>query len=46
MNKEYSKYVITIPSKQIEAVGWKVGAELEAIVKNGKIVLKPKDDNT
>jgi bifunctional DNA-binding transcriptional regulator/antitoxin component of YhaV-PrlF toxin-antitoxin module len=42
-DKEYPKYVITIPPKQIEAVGWKEGTELEAIVKNGKIVLKPKD---
>jgi bifunctional DNA-binding transcriptional regulator/antitoxin component of YhaV-PrlF toxin-antitoxin module len=40
--KEYSKYVIIIPPKQIEEAGWKEGTELEAIVKDGKIVLKPK----
>ena len=42
-DKRYSKYVVTIPPKQIEAVGWKEGTELEAVVKDGKIVLKPKD---
>jgi bifunctional DNA-binding transcriptional regulator/antitoxin component of YhaV-PrlF toxin-antitoxin module len=41
-NKEYPKYVITIPPKQIEEAGWKEGTELEAIVENGKIVLRPK----
>jgi bifunctional DNA-binding transcriptional regulator/antitoxin component of YhaV-PrlF toxin-antitoxin module len=41
--KEYPKYVITIPPKQIEEVGWKEGTELEAIVKGGRIILKPKD---
>lgn len=40
--KEYPKYVVTIPPKQIEEVGWKEGTELEAIVKNGEIVLRPK----
>ena len=41
-NKEYPKYVVIIPPKQIEEVGWKEGTELEAIVKDGKITLKPK----
>jgi antitoxin component of MazEF toxin-antitoxin module len=40
--KEYSKYVVTIPPKQIEEAGWKEGTELEAVVKDGKIVLRPK----
>ena len=38
----YPKYVITIPPKDIEKVGWKEGTELEAIVENGRIVLRPK----
>jgi bifunctional DNA-binding transcriptional regulator/antitoxin component of YhaV-PrlF toxin-antitoxin module len=41
-DKTYPKYVITIPPKQIEEAGWKEGTELEAIVEDGKIVLKPK----
>jgi AbrB family looped-hinge helix DNA binding protein len=41
-NKEYPKYVVTIPPKQIEKAGWKEGTELEAIVKDGKIILEPK----
>jgi len=41
-DKEYSKYVVTIPPKQIEEAGWKEGTELEAIVENGRIVLRPK----
>jgi bifunctional DNA-binding transcriptional regulator/antitoxin component of YhaV-PrlF toxin-antitoxin module len=40
--KEYPKYVVTIPPKQIEEVGWKEGIELEATVRNGRITLKPK----
>lgn len=39
----YPKYVVTIPPKQIEEAGWKEGTELEAIVKDGKIELKPKE---
>jgi len=41
-DREYPKYVVTIPPKQIEEVGWKEGIELEATVKNGKIILRPK----
>lgn len=41
--KDYPKYVITIPPKDIDAVGWKEGTELEAKVQDGKIVIKPKD---
>jgi antitoxin component of MazEF toxin-antitoxin module len=43
--KKYPKYVVTIPPKQIEEAGWKEGTELEATVKNGKIVLEPKGKN-
>jgi AbrB family looped-hinge helix DNA binding protein len=41
-NISYPKFVITIPPKQIEEAGWKEGTELEAIVKDGKIILEPK----
>jgi AbrB family looped-hinge helix DNA binding protein len=41
-DKEYPKYVVTIPPKQIQKVGWKEGTELEAVVKDGKIILRPK----
>ena len=39
-NKEYPKYVVTIPPKQIKEVNWEEGIELEATVKNGKIELQ------
>lgn len=41
-NAVYSKWIITIPPKKVKEVGWKEGQELEAIIKNGIIVLKPK----
>ncbi len=40
--KEYPKYLVTIPPKTVDKVGWEQGTELEAIVKDGKIILKPK----
>jgi len=41
-DREYPKYVVTIPPKQVEEAGWKEGMELEAVVKDGKIILRPK----
>lgn len=41
-DKEYPKYVVTIPPKDVEKLGWKEGIELEAKVQDGRIVLKPK----
>ena len=41
-DKEYPKYVVTIPPKHIEKVGWKKGTELIAVVEEGAIVLRPK----
>jgi len=41
-DKMYPKYVVTIPPKKVEEVGWREGTELEAIVKDGKIILRPK----
>jgi bifunctional DNA-binding transcriptional regulator/antitoxin component of YhaV-PrlF toxin-antitoxin module len=39
---EYSKYVIVIPTEKIKEAGWKEGEELEAEIKDGKIILKIK----
>lgn len=41
-DKEYPKYVVTIPPKHIAEVGWKKGTELIAVVEEGTIVLRPK----
>ncbi|MFA5365698.1 MAG: AbrB/MazE/SpoVT family DNA-binding domain-containing protein [Candidatus Bathyarchaeia archaeon] len=41
-DRVYPKYVVTIPPKEIEKVGWKEGIELEAVVEDGKIMLRPK----
>jgi hypothetical protein len=40
--KKYPKYMVTIPPKTIEEVGWELGTDLEAVVIDGKIVLRPK----
>jgi bifunctional DNA-binding transcriptional regulator/antitoxin component of YhaV-PrlF toxin-antitoxin module len=42
-DKEYPKYVVTIPPKEIEKAGWKEGIELEITVSDRRIILKPKD---
>jgi bifunctional DNA-binding transcriptional regulator/antitoxin component of YhaV-PrlF toxin-antitoxin module len=39
-NKEYPKWVVTIPPEKIKEAGWKEGIDLDVIVKDGKIVLK------
>ena len=41
-NIEYSKWEINIPSETITQAGWKEGTDLEAVVKDGKVVLRPK----
>jgi len=41
--KEYPKWVVTIPPNKIKEVGWKEGLELNAQVKDGKIILVAKD---
>jgi AbrB family looped-hinge helix DNA binding protein len=41
-NKEYSKYVIVLPSQIVAKLGWKEGENLEASVKNKKLVIKTK----
>lgn len=39
-DKEYSKWIIAIPPEKIEEAGWKVGDEIEAVVKRHEILLK------
>jgi bifunctional DNA-binding transcriptional regulator/antitoxin component of YhaV-PrlF toxin-antitoxin module len=41
-NTEYSKWEINIPSSTIIEAGWKEGTDLEAVVKNDRVVLRPK----
>jgi len=38
--KEYAKYVIVIPPKTIDKLGWKEGEELEAEVKKDKLIIE------
>lgn len=40
--KEYPKYVVTIPPKFIEELGWQKGIELEVRISNNKLVVQPK----
>ena len=37
---DYYKYIVVIPNKLIEKLGWKRGEDLEADVKEGKLVIK------
>lgn len=39
-DREYPKWVITIPSKQIEELGWNVGDELRTMIKDNKLILE------
>lgn len=43
-NKEYPKYVVTIPPKDIEKVGWREGEELRAEIQDGKLIIMRKKD--
>ena len=38
-NKEYAKWVITIPPAKINDTGWKEGEDLEIVEKNGKLII-------
>jgi len=42
-NKEYPKWVITIPPKQIKALGWKEGEYLEGKINNQELVIQRED---
>jgi AbrB family looped-hinge helix DNA binding protein len=39
---KYPKWVVTIPTKIIEEIDWKAGENLEAVIQDGKVILKPK----
>jgi bifunctional DNA-binding transcriptional regulator/antitoxin component of YhaV-PrlF toxin-antitoxin module len=41
-NKEYPKWVVTIPPSHIEKLKWKEGTELDALVEDNEITLRPK----
>ncbi len=41
-DKTYSKYVVVIPPKEIENLGWKEGEELKIIKKDKSLVLQRK----
>jgi bifunctional DNA-binding transcriptional regulator/antitoxin component of YhaV-PrlF toxin-antitoxin module len=41
-NKEYSKYVIVLPTKAIKQLEWKEGKELEYKIERKKLIIKMK----
>lgn len=41
-NKEYSKYVIVLPSKAVKELEWKEGEELKAEVREKELVISLK----
>ena len=41
--KKYEKFWITIPKKIVEKLGWKKGQELNADVKNSKLIIQKED---
>lgn len=42
--KTYPKYVLTVPPKNIEELGWQKGTELEVCIEGNKLVVKPKEE--
>ncbi len=40
-DKEYYKYEVDIPTKDIEKLGWEGGAELKRNIKGKKLILEP-----
>lgn len=38
---DYPKYVLTVPPKEIEKLGWEPGKELKVEVKDGKLIISP-----
>jgi len=43
-NKEYPKWVITIPPKNIEALGWTEGEFLESEVNSSELVIRRENE--
>jgi len=42
-NKEYRKWVITIPPKQVKDLGWKEGEFLESEVNSQELIIRRED---
>ena len=42
-NKEYPKWVITIPPKQIRTLGWREGEFLESEINSQELVIRRED---
>lgn len=42
-DKEYPKYMVVIPPKKVEELGWKEGTELEPKVNGEKLTIFPKN---
>ncbi len=42
--KTYPKYVLTIPPKNIDELGWQKGTDLEVCIEGNKLVIKPKKE--
>ena len=42
-SKKYEKFWVVLPSKLIERLGWKSGQELNADLKNGKLIIQKED---
>jgi antitoxin component of MazEF toxin-antitoxin module len=42
--KEYPKYVMTIPPNCVERLGWQQGVNLEVIVKDNKLIVQPRQN--
>lgn len=40
--KEYPKYTVVIPPKEIEKLGWNEGVRLEPEIKDSELILRPK----
>ncbi len=39
-DKDYYKYIVVIPNKIIEEVGWKGGEDLDIEVKKDKVIIE------
>jgi len=40
--REYYRWTVVIPPKEVTELGWKEGAELEVVVKDDRLVLREK----
>lgn len=43
-NKEYPKWIVTIPPSKVRQLGWKAGEELETVIEENKLILKSKNE--